>query len=69
MYDIFMASLTRMYADPDLFPEFKEVVSKLPFLRSVFVHIILDLTAHTYLHPAKRTSFRLIPRPYSQELA
>ncbi|KAG2739364.1 hypothetical protein P692DRAFT_201873228 [Suillus brevipes Sb2] len=32
-----MASLTRMYADPDLFPEFKEAVSKLPFLRKANV--------------------------------
>ncbi|KAG0702482.1 hypothetical protein DFH29DRAFT_999305 [Suillus ampliporus] len=37
MYDIFMASLTKMFANPDRFPKFKEAVSKLPFLREVNV--------------------------------
>ncbi|KAG1896388.1 uncharacterized protein F5891DRAFT_983562 [Suillus fuscotomentosus] len=37
MYDFFMVSLIKMYANLDSFPEFKEAVRKLPFLREVNV--------------------------------
>jgi len=52
----FMVALEGMYANLDQFPEFRDAIRKLPFLRLVSLRITFDFGYHAYPHSAMRMS-------------